>query len=130
MCLEQKEWHDLKHAIYEEKLEFESIILLYETYRKKNTLEKLSFNWLGLYKVSNIVKDKSTYMLKKLNRLWLISTFTDNKLKKFDPWQQFLLYYAPNLDYKNISTIDNLFSDDNNNNLSDASGDFQYSYLV
>lgn len=46
MRLKKKEWHNLKHGIYEKKLAIESIILLHNTKRKKDKSRKLSFKWL------------------------------------------------------------------------------------
>lgn len=34
-----------------------------------------------------MVRDKNMYIFEKLDRLCLASKFTDNRLKKFYPWQ-------------------------------------------
>lgn len=44
---------------------------------------KLTFKWLSLYRISNAVKDKSTYMLEELDELQLAGIFAGNKFKKF-----------------------------------------------
>lgn len=78
-----KERHNLKHGIWQEKLAIGSIVLLYDTKRKKDMSQKLFFKWLEPYQICNAIKDKATYILKKLDGLQLVSIFVANKLKKF-----------------------------------------------
>ena len=85
MRLKGKERHDLKYGICEEELAVGSIVLLHDTWRKKDMLWKLEFKWLGLYQISNTGKDKGTYMLEELDRSQLAGTFAGNRLKKFHP---------------------------------------------
>lgn len=85
--LQKKKWHDLKYGIYNEKLVIRSIILLYDTRRNKDKSWKLSFKWLKLYQICNAVKDKSIYMLEKLDGSQLADTFASDRLKKFHPCQ-------------------------------------------
>ena len=51
--------------------------------RKKVMTCKFAFKWLSLYKIDDTIKDKSIYILKKLDRLQLAGIFIGNKLKKF-----------------------------------------------
>lgn len=44
---------------------FGSIVLLHDTRREKDMSRKLSFKWLGPYKICDGVKDKGTYMLEE-----------------------------------------------------------------
>ena len=67
ICLEKKERHDLKHGICEEELAAGSTVLLYDTRRKKDMSRKLAFKWLGLYRISDAVRDKGTYMLEEID---------------------------------------------------------------
>lgn len=55
------------------------------------------------------MKDKSMYILEELNRLHLSSTFAGNKLKKFQPQLQLHLDYIPNLDYEELSNLEEFF---------------------
>ncbi len=52
MRLEEKERHDLKHSILQEKLAIGSTVLLYDTRREKDMSLKLSFKWLGSYRTA------------------------------------------------------------------------------
>ncbi len=83
MRLEGKERHDLKHGIHEEELAVESIVLLHDTRRKKDMSQKLSFKWLGPYRIFDAVKNKGTYMLEKLDGSRLASIFVGDRLKRF-----------------------------------------------
>lgn len=65
------------------------------------------------------MKDKGTYMLKKLNRLRLSGIVANDKLKRFHPQQRLQLDYAPNLDYEELSNLDNFFLSNGNNKLFD-----------
>ena len=95
----------MKHGIREEELAIGSISLLHDTRRKKDMSRKLSFEWLGPYRICDAIKDKSTYILEELDRSQLAGTFADDKLKKFHPRQQLQLDHAPNLDHKEIPTL-------------------------
>lgn len=82
---------------------------------------KLSFKWLGSYTICDIVKDESTFLLEKLDRLRLAGTFVGDRLKEFYPCQQLQLDNALNLDHKKIPTLDDFFTGDSDSKLSDAS---------
>lgn len=69
MRFKEKERHDLKHGIRDKKLAVRNIVLLYDIQRKKDMLRKYIFKWLSKYQISYAVRDKSTYMLEKLNGL-------------------------------------------------------------
>lgn len=123
MRLEGNERHDLKYSIYEKELAIRSIVLLYNTRRKKNMLRKLVFKWLGPYWVFDAVRDKGTYMLKKLDGSQLANTFAGDRLKKFHPRQRFHLDHAPNLDYKELLNLDKFLLSNNDNDFSDVLND-------
>lgn len=108
----EKERHDNKHSICVEELIVGQVVLLYNTRCKKDISWKLSFKWLGLYRICNAVKNKGTYIFEELNKSRLFGTFADDRLKSFYPWQRLHLDHASNLD-------DFLLSN-GNNNLSDV----------
>lgn len=58
--LERKERYHLKHGICEKKLAIGSIVLLYNTRRKKDMSRKFAFKWLGPYQIFHAVRDKGT----------------------------------------------------------------------
>ena len=52
MRFEEKERHDLKHSILQEKLAIGSTVLLYDTRREKDMFWKSSFKWLKPYRTA------------------------------------------------------------------------------
>ena len=122
MQLEGKERYDKKHGIWKEQA-IGSIILLHNTWRKRDILQKLAFKWLGSYGIYNVVEGKGTYMLEELDRSHLAGTFARNRLKKFHPCQQLHLYHTPNLDQEVVPTLEDFLAADNGN-LSKISDNF------
>ena len=120
MRLEGKERHDLKHGIREEELSIGSIILLHDTRREKDMFRKLSFKWLGPYRICDAIKDKGTYIIEELDGSRLAGTFAGDRLKKFHPRQ---LDHAPNLNNEEIPTLDDFLAD-SDSELSDAPDDY------
>ena len=87
ICLEGKERHNNKYSICIKEQRVGQVVFLHNTRRKKDMSRKLAFKWLGPYKISNTIKDKDIYMLKKLDGLQLAGTFAGYRLKKFYLWQ-------------------------------------------
>lgn len=56
---------------------------MYNIRRVKNIFCKLTFEWLGLYKIFDIVKDKDIYIFQKFDELQLVKIFMGDKLKKY-----------------------------------------------
>lgn len=83
---------------------------------------KLSYKWLGPYKICDMVKHKGTYMLEELDGLRLAGTFAGDRLKKFHPRQRLQLDHTPNLDNEEIPTLNDFLAGDSSD-LSDASDD-------
>ena len=121
---EGKERHDLKHGIREEELAVGSIVLLHDTRREKDMSRKISFKWLGPYRICNAVKDKGTYMLEELDGSRLAGTFAGDKLKKFHPRQQLQLDHVPDLDLEERPNLDEFLAGDSDSDLSEAPDDF------
>lgn len=124
MRLKAKERHDEKHGICDEELAIGSIILLHDTRRKKDISRKLSFKWLGLYRIWNAVKDKEMYMLEELDGSQLADTFAGDRLKKFHPYQRLQPDHIPNLDHKEVLTFDQFLAGDSDSELSDTPDDY------
>ena len=87
-------------------------------------LRKLAFKWLGPYQISDVIKDKGTYILKKLDGLQLIDIFAGDRLKKFYYWQRLQQDHTLNLNYKKIPTLSDFLADDNDSDLSDTPNNF------
>ena len=111
MRIEGKERHDEKHGIREE-LAIGSIVLLHNTRREKDMLQKLAFKWLGPYKIYNAVEGKGMYMLEELDGSHLAGTFAGDRLKKFHPRQQLRLDGTPDLDQEVVPTLEDFLATD------------------
>ncbi len=122
--LEGKERHDLKHRIRIEELAVRSIVLLYDTRREKDISRKLAFKWLGLYRISDVVRDKGTYMLEELNGSRLAGIFAGGRLKKFHLRQRLQLDHVPDQSDEEIPTLEEFLAGDSDSDLSDAPPDF------
>ncbi len=120
MRQEGKKRHDLKHGIRDEKLAIGSIVLLHDIKRKKDMSRKLSFKWLGPYRICDAIKDRGTYIVEELDGSRLAGTFAVDRLKKFHPRQRLQLDHAPNLDHEEILTLNDFLAGDSDSDLSDA----------
>ena len=120
--LEGKERHNKKHGIREE-LNMGSIVLLHDTRREKDMLQKLAFKWLGPYRIYNAVEGKGTYMLEELDGSHLAGTFAGDRLKKFHPRQRLRLDGTPNLDQEMVPTLEDFLATDDSD-LSDVPDNF------
>ncbi len=87
---------------------------------KKNLSRKLAFKRLGPYQISDVVRDKGTYVLEKLVRSRLAGTFAGDRLKKFHPRQRLQLDNSPDQGDEEILTLEKFFAGDNDSDLSDA----------
>jgi hypothetical protein len=67
---------------------------------------KLSYKWLGLYRVRKAILNKGTYFLEEFDRTELASTYSSNRLKKFIQRNKFYMLIATNTDINNSSFID------------------------
>jgi len=67
---------------------------------------KLSYKWLGPYKVQKAIPNKGTYILEEFDKTELASTYSRNRLKKFVQRSRFYMLVATNADQDNSSSID------------------------
>lgn len=111
MRFEEKECHDKKYSICIEELVVRQVVLLYNTRRKKDMSQKLSFKLLRPYRICNTVKDKGIYILQELDRSCLAGIFTGDCLKNFYPRQALCLDQTPDLTRKVVPTIEYCFTD-------------------
>ncbi len=109
MRLEGKKCHDEKNCIRDTELIAGDFVLLHNTRREKDMSIKLSFKWLSPYQISELVKNKSTYMLEELDGTHLAGTFAGDRLKIFHPRQELLLgNFAAEIDHEGIPDLNHL----------------------
>ncbi len=94
--------------------------MLHDTRREKDMSRKLSFKWLGPYRICDAIKDKGMYILEELDGSRLAGTFAGDRLKKFHPRQQLQLDHTPNLDHEEIPTLDDFLTSDSESDFSDV----------
>ncbi len=123
ICLERKEWHDLKHGIRKKELAVGSIVLLYDTRREKSMSRKLAFTWLSPYQIFDEVRDKGMYILEKLDGSQLAGIFAGDRLKEVHLQQRLQLDHVLDQSDKEIPTLEEFFADDSDSNFSDAPHD-------
>jgi hypothetical protein len=56
--------------------------------------QKLSYKWLGPYRVKKAILEKGTYILEEFDGIELSSTYARNRLKKFVEWHSFYILVA------------------------------------
>ena len=78
----QEAW-DRDRRIRSEAIREEDVVLLHDTKLDKSHSDKLSFHWVGPYRVSEAQPDRNYYRLAELDGTALQHTVAGNRLKKF-----------------------------------------------
>ena len=83
---EGQEYWDETHNIRKEQINKKDIVLYYDTFVTdvdKSKATKLSWRWLGPYRVATADHLKGVYTLEEVDGTKLRGTFSGNRLKKF-----------------------------------------------
>ena len=64
---------------------------------------KLSYKWLGPYRVQKAIPNKGTYILEEFDKTKLASTYSGNRLKKFVQKSRFYMPVATDADQDDSS---------------------------
>ena len=82
---EGKDSFDQRHRIRKEEIKAKDIVLVYDSKHAMDMSSnlKLSFKWLGPYRVRKANTLKGTYMLEEVDGTPLKGTYAGNRLKKF-----------------------------------------------
>ena len=81
--MEGKETLDTLNNLRSIELTEGQLILLHDTKLDNQHTGKLTFRWLGPYKIQQTIVDKGTYKLCELDGTLLAGTFAGNRLKPF-----------------------------------------------
>jgi len=83
--MEGKESFDQSRKICQSEIKEGDLVLQHDSIAEINMsqVRKLSYKWLGLYKVRKAILDKGTYFLKEFDGTALAGTYARNRLKKF-----------------------------------------------
>ncbi len=85
MRKQKKEYFDAKHFTTDKDINKNDLVLLddiqHENDRSIN--RKLKYRWRKSFRIKEVIQDKKTYLLQKLDETDLIEIFVENKIKKF-----------------------------------------------
>ena len=105
MKLQEKKYYDQTKNIISETLKKNNLILLHDMQNviSYSIVMKMKFWWSNSYHIQEMISDKDSYFLEKLNETVMKNSVHDNKLKKF--WLQDSQF--------DISKNDEAFENDN-----------------
>ena len=88
MRLQEKKYYDQMKNIVSKISKKNNLILLHDMQNmiSYSTVTKMKFWWNDLYHIQEMISDKDSYFLKKLNKTAMKSSVHDNRLKKFWLW--------------------------------------------
>src|SRR4030081_1181299 len=83
--MEGKEAFDRTHQIRQEEIKEGDLVLWHDSIAEIDMSwnRKLSYKWLGAYRVKKAIPEKGTYILEEFDGIELSSTYSKNRLKKF-----------------------------------------------
>jgi hypothetical protein len=81
----KKEYFDAKHFTIDKEINKNDLVLLHDTQHEndRSINRKLKYRWRKSFRIKEIIQDKRTYLLQKLDETDLAEIFVENKIKKF-----------------------------------------------
>jgi hypothetical protein len=106
--IEGKESFDQSRQIRQAEIKEGDLVLQHDSIAEIDMLwsRKLSYKWLGPYRVRKAIPNKGTYFLEEFDGTKLASTYSSNHLKKFIQRNKFYMLIATDADIDNNSSID------------------------
>ena len=88
MRLQEKKYYDQMKNIVNKTLKKNNLVLLHDMQNVilYSTITKMKFWWNNLYHIQEVISDKNSYFLEKLNETMMKNFVYNNKLKKFWLW--------------------------------------------
>ena len=114
--IEGKESFNQSYQIWQVEIKEGDLVLQHDSIAEIDMSQawKLSYKWLGLYKVWRAIPDKGTYFLKEFDSTELAGTYSGNCLKKFVQRSRFYMLVATDSDN---SSFTNGFTDSRDDEL-------------
>jgi hypothetical protein len=115
--IEGKESFDQSRQICQSEIEEGDLVLQHDSIVEINMsrVRKLSYKWLGLYRVRKAIPDKGTYFLEEFDGTALVGTYARNRLKKFVQQSRFYALVATDSDEgSDSSSVGNSTGDEDN----------------
>jgi len=91
--MEGKDSFDRTRQIRHTEIKEGDLVLRHDSVAKSNMSRnrKLSYKWLGPYRVQKAIPEKGTYILEEFDGTALAGTYSGNRLKKFVERQRFYI---------------------------------------
>ena len=104
--MEGKEAFDQTRQIRHAEIKEEDLVLKHDSIAEidMSRSRKLSYKWLGPYKVRKAIPDKGTYLLEEFDGTQLAGTYSGNRLKKFVQRNRFYMPVATNAEPNDSSS--------------------------
>ena len=98
--MEGKEAFDQTRQIRHAEIKEEDLVLKHDSIAEidMSRSRKLSYKWLGPYKVRKAIPDKGTYLLEEFDGTQLAGTYSGNRLKKFVQRNKFYMLVTTDAD--------------------------------
>jgi len=108
--IEGKESFDQSRQIRQAEIKEGDLVLRHDSIAEidMSRSRKLSYKWLGLYRVRKAIPDKGTYFLEEFDGTELASTYSGNRLKKFIQRNKFYMLIATDADMDDSSSTDGI----------------------
>jgi hypothetical protein len=83
--MESKEYFDQTQQIRQAEIKKKDLVLQHNSFAEidMSRNRKLSYKWLGPYRVRKAIPEKGTYILEEFDGTQLTGTYASNRLKKF-----------------------------------------------
>ena len=106
--IEGKESFDQSHQIRQTEIKEKDLVLRHDSVAEidMSRSRKLSYKWLGPYRVRKAIPDKGTYILEEFDGTELAGTYSGNRLKKFVQRSRFYMPVATDADQDDSSSTD------------------------
>jgi hypothetical protein len=98
--MEGKESFDQSRQIRQAEIKEGDLVLRHDSIAEidMSRVRKLSYKWLGPYRVRKAIPDKGTYFLEEFDGTELAGTYSGNRLKKFVQRNRFYMPVAADID--------------------------------
>ena len=93
MWIQDKEQYDKMKKLITKSSKKDNLVLLHDSKLKLSHSVKLKFHWTGSYHIQEVIEEKETYFLEKLDEALIKKHFHENQVKKFWAYNE-LMYVS------------------------------------
>ncbi len=112
MRKQEKEYFDAEHFTIDKEINKNDLMLLHDTQHEndRSINRKLKYRWRESFQIKEVIQDKKTYLLQKLDETDLAEIFVENRIKKFHQRQSLKISSSA---FSNSIMNDHEFIDEN-----------------